>query len=244
MKYLNAILLIIVVGATIGLFYLLGNPDSSLFYFNLIFAAVLEVIFFGSVIKVSSERLFNVPNLAVVVQLNRYVIFAAIIMIAYNLALRFVGEDFLDKKWYFALLILLTIIYVIIVIFTLQGGSYQQQQSEEVKVKMMSRTDLSDKQKLLISNYKRTIAENKELDYPTTEDCKKAISQINDRLSTIPIAKFEQNPDKANELGNQIQQLNEQINQIDISNKEEAEKQIKVIAKSAYGLADQINLLK
>jgi hypothetical protein len=240
MKYLNAILLIVVLGATAGLFFLLGEPGNPLFYFNLAFTGVLEIIFFGSVIRISKQRLFNVPNLAVVVQLNRYVIFAAIIMIAYNI----IGKDYLDQKWYFAILILLTIIYLVIVIFTLQGGEYQKQQSADVKTKMIGRTDLVDKQKLLFSNYKRTISENKELDYQITEDCKKAISQIEDKLTTIPIAKFEQLPEKTNSIAEQIEKLNNQVDEIDASNKEESEKQLKAIAKSAYMIADQINLLK
>jgi hypothetical protein len=240
MKYLNAILLIVVLGATAGLFFLLGEPGNPLFYFNLAFTGVLEIIFFGSVIRISKQRLFNVPNLAVVVQLNRYVIFAAIIMIAYNI----IGKDYLDQKWYFAILILLTIIYLVIVIFTLQGGEYQKQQSADVKTKMIGRTDLVDKQNLLFSNYKRTISENKELDYQITEDCKKAISQIEDKLTTIPIAKFEKLPEKTNSIAEQIEKLNNQVDEIDASNKEESEKQLKAIAKSAYMIADQINLLK
>lgn len=240
MKYLNAILLIVVLGATAGLFFLLGEPSNPLFYFNLAFTGVLEIIFFGSVIRISKQRLFNVPNLAVVVQLNRYVIFAAIIMIAYNI----IGKDYLDQKWYFGILILLTIIYVVIVIFTLQGGEYQKQQSADVKTKMIGRTDLADKQKLLLSNYKRTISENKELDYQITEDCRKAISQIEDKLTTIPIAKFEQLPEKTNGIAEQIEKLNNQVDEIDASNKEESEKQLKAIAKNAYTIADQINLLK
>jgi GR25 family glycosyltransferase involved in LPS biosynthesis len=51
-------------------------------------------------------------------------------------------------------------------------------------------------------------------------------------------------PKKLNSIAEQIEKLNNQVDEIDASNKEESEKQLKAIAKSAYTIADQINLLK
>ena len=100
MKKSTILLLLIVIGGTIGLFWLLGpEVKTNLFYFNLGFTLMLEIIFFGTIFSVSGQKLFNIPGMATGVQITRYVIFAALIMIAFNLMSLISVDYMLYVKW-------------------------------------------------------------------------------------------------------------------------------------------------
>jgi hypothetical protein len=244
MKYLNTILLIVVLGATIGLFYLLGGTTNTpLFYFNLGFTCLLEIILFGSIIKISSKKLFNVPNLATTVQINRYVLFAAIIMIAFNIIHSILNlEAFV--VWYFAALIILTVIYGVIIIFTLQGGNYQKKIDADIRNKNVQRTDFRTECLEIASEYKRISKEKTAIDYKLLEKGRIEINTISDKISMIPVAKLDRNFAKVEEISEEIQKLQELLNKFEVTVDNSANKeQIEKICWDAKKITTKINLI-
>jgi len=244
MKYLNTILLIIVPSVTIGLFFLLGNPsEMPLFYINLVFVCLLELILFGTIIKVSSKSLFNVPNLAVSIQIGRYVYFIATIMIIYNV-LFYLLKININPKWYFATLILITLLYIVFIIFVIQGGKVQIQQSADVKEKTIQRINFKDNALALSTDYKRMAISKKKIDYKLLEECKKAINLIGDKISIIPIAKLERNTELIAKINDEINELQIILNQIKETDDTKSNiVQIQILRDNAYGVADKINLI-
>ncbi|MFK5890455.1 MAG: hypothetical protein QM486_06970 [Flavobacteriaceae bacterium] len=244
MKYLNTILLIIVPSVTIGLFFLLGDPlETPLFYVNLGFTCLLELILFGTIIRVSSKPLFNVPNLAASIQIGRYVFLAATIMVVYNVLFYILKID-IHPKWYFGALILTTLIYLVFIIFVIQGGKVQMQQSADVKEKTIQRTNFKDNALALSTDYKRMAISKKKIDYKLLEECKKAINLIGDKISIIPIAKLERNTELIAKINDEINELQIILNQIkETDDTKNNIVQIQILRDNAYGVADKINLI-
>ena len=241
MKYLNTILLIIVPSVTIGLFYLLGNPlETPLFYVNLGFTCLLELILFGTIIRVSSKPLFNVPNLAASIQVGRYVFLAATIMVIYNVFFYILKID-INPKWYFAALILTTLIYFVFIIFVIQGGKIQMEQSAAVKEKAVERINFKDNALSLSNDYKRMASSKKKIDYKLLEECKKAINLIGDKISIIPVKKLEKNTELITKINDDINELQTILNQIkETDDTKRNIEQIKILRDNAYNVSDKI----
>lgn len=241
MKYLNLFLLTVVLGGTLGLFYMFcQNCDTNLFYFNLGFTLFLEIIMFGSIVKVSEKKLFNIPNLAIVIQLERYVILAAILMLAYN----FFGKGYLDPKWYFGALIVITILFIILAVFLIQAGQSQLEQSQDVKDKQVKRMDIKIEHSKLTSSLNRLFAVKKDIDYELTEECKKAIRYLGDKAGIIPLAKLARHPDRVDAICSDINSLQLEVDSIqDITDLEEIKNRLKATSKQAYEISDQINII-
>lgn len=244
MKYLNTILLITVPSVTIGLFFLLGNPsEMPLFYINLVFVCLLELILFGTIIRVSSKPLFNVPNLAASIQVGRYVFLAATIMVIYNLLFYVLKID-IHPKWYFGTLIITTLIYIVFIIFIIQGGKIQMQQSASVKEKTAQQTNFRDNALALSTDYKCMAISKKKIDYKLLEECKKAINLIGDKIDVIPIAKLERNTELIAKISDDINELQTILNQIKETDDTKSNiVQIQILRDNAYGVADKINLI-
>jgi len=244
MKNSTILLLLIVIGGTIGLFWLLGpEVKTNLFYFNLGFTLLLEIIFFGTIFSISGQKLFNIPGMATGVQITRYVIFAALIMIAFNLMSLISADYMLYVKWYFGVLILLTIIYAIIVIFTIQGGQYQLQMRDEIEEKTERKTDISLKHNELSDLFKNKTAELN-VDYSILKECKNNIRLISDKASMISISKISKDTIKTQDIANEIENLSNEIRNIDISaEKNEIEKLLQIISKNALLISNKISNL-
>jgi len=244
MKYLNTILLIIVPSITIGLFFLLGNPsEMPLFYINLAFVCLLELILFGTIIKVSSKSLFNIPNLAVSIQIGRYVYFIATIMIIYNV-LFYLLKININPKWYFATLIFITLLYIVFIIFVIQGGRHQILQSTDVKVKSTRRTDFKINATSLNNSFRLVATLKKDIDYKLLEECKNALNLISDKIGIIPIAKLERNSDLIAIISNEILDLQVDLNKFKETTDTNINiKQVKTLRDNAHNVADKINLI-
>jgi len=244
MKYLNTILLIIVPGATIGLFFLLGDPlETPLFYVNLGFTCLLELILFGTIIRVSSKPLFNVPNLAASIQVGRYVFLAATIMVVYNVLFYILKID-IHPKWYFGALILTTLIYLVFIIFVIQGGKIQMQQSAAVKEKTADRLDFKINALSLSNDFKRISSSKKEISYKLLQECKKALNLISDKISIIPVSKLEKNSDLITVITNEILKLHVELDKFKETTDIEVNiKQVQTLRDNAQNVADKINLI-
>jgi hypothetical protein len=238
MKYLNAILLVIALGATIGLFYLLATETNTpLFYFNLSFACVLEVLLLGAVLTISKKRLFNIPNLAIVSQISFYVFIAAAVMIVYNL----LPSGILDAKWYFGALILLTAIYAILIIFVTKGASYQlaaeETQKNQIQQRQLTRINCSK----LIPAFNDALA-GKNPDYAKKEACRKSIELLVEKTTMIPLAKAERNQAYMEDLNRKIDQLYDEFQAT--TQDEEPEKTIDRLKKAADRIVTHIDQTK
>lgn len=245
MKKLNALLLIIVLAGTIGLFFLLGQEEKTpLFYFNLGFTCLLIIVFFTVIIKISGERLFSVPNIAVGLQIKRFVLFSALIMIAFNIPYALLGKEFIDPKWYFAALILLTIIYTIIIIFTTQGAAYQKKQNNDIFEKTKQRVDLKSEQTKLSNSFRRIISNTDFKDFQALEETKKAISSLGDKVGIIPVAKIERSPEDFEKVSLDLTDLLGTIKKLeDTSDENEYKKILKTISNQAHEIIDNINII-
>ncbi len=244
MKYLNAILLTVVIIGTLGLFFLLGPEiKTTLFYANMLFSCFLLLLLFGTIIKVSGDTLFTVPNLAVAIQIKRYVLLAAFLMIAYNVLTHFLGKDLIEVKWYVASLILLTIIYVVIIIFVVQSAGYQTNQTTEIKEKTQRRLDLKAEHLKMINHLNR-IASRKNFDLKKYENAKKSIGMMGDKAGIIPVAKIEQHYEKFESIYNAIIKLQADVENLEETTSSEEENQIlERVARKADEISDNINLI-
>lgn len=245
MKKLNALLLLIVLGGTIGLFFLLGQDEKTpLFYFNLGFTCLLIIVFFSVIIKVSGQRLFTVPNIAVGLQIKRFVLFAALIMIAFNILYGILGKEFIDPKWYFAALILLTIIYTIIIIFTAQGAAYQKNENNSIIEKTKQRIDIKNEQAKLSNSFRRIINNTEFKDLKTIEEAKKAISSLGDKVGIIPVAKIERSSEEFEQVSLDINDLLSEIKKLeDITDENEYKTILNKVSNRAYEILDNINFI-
>lgn len=241
MKYLNLVVLLVVLGGTVGLFYLLAaDTESSLFYFNLGVACVLEFILFGSVIAVAGKRLFNIPYLAITTQLSRFVVLVALIMLVYN----FFGQEYVAVKWYYGALILLSMIQLSILIFVYQGARVQLDQLEDAKPLAKSRANLKAEQQKLTSRLTGVLRVKEELDYPLREACEQAIRQMGDKAGALPMAKLERNSDKVAEVCLQITNLNRDADQLEsAAGPEECSQLVRAIIQKSNQISAEINLI-
>jgi len=240
MKHLNIILLIVVVGATIGLFFLLGpETKTSLFYINMGLICFLELVFFGTVATVSKKRLFNIPNLAVASLVNKYVIYTVIIVLVYNLGLK----EYLDVAvhWYFGALIIVTLIFAIYISFTLQGAEVQKVNSEKMKETIIAREQVRATYNQLKSIYSTAII-GKDFDYSLSELCKNSIRTLDDKASMIPLAKLERNPEYVENLNTRINDLESVINNFDsLTEVEEVNNHIKIVTAKSKEIINHID---
>lgn len=215
MKHINAILLTVALGATVGLFFLLvENTNTPLFYFNLVFTCILEVLFFGSILKVSNTRWFNLPNVAVVAQIGYYVIITAIIMIIFNL-LRAQHIIDIPLKWYYAALILITAIYGIVIIFTIKGADYQNKAVEKnAELQSQKQAFVQLKTANLRIALKKMLSQ-KDFDFSAKEACSRAVDLLIEKTNMIPLAKIERNPDYVAEVNVRLAELEDYIKNSD-----------------------------
>lgn len=120
MKALNWLLLVIILGATAGIYFLLGPVEkTSLFYVNFAITLALEIVL-ACVIFWNRN---NIQKLATTTQIAVYTLMCGVWMLAFNLWL----ADKISVHWYYAVFLLLTINYAAVIVFLLQGGAHQQQ---------------------------------------------------------------------------------------------------------------------
>lgn len=196
MKILNILITLVVVSGTIGLFFLLGPVEkSSIFYTNLCLSIFIELLLFSAVIAVSGVKLFNIPNIAVAAQIGRYTFWLIFIMIGFNLLNYLLKENPLSERWYYGGLLVVTLIYTVIIGFSVQGAQQQLAQGEDVKIKSTQKTDLKYEAKELLNTLERIRSSNS-FETSKMEECQKTILLLNDKVGSIPLAKFSTKADK------------------------------------------------
>lgn len=245
MRYLNVLLLLVVFGGTIGLFFLLGPEEkSSLFYFNLGFTLFLEAVFFGTGVAIAGEKLFNVHNFAVAYQVKLYVMIAAIIMIAYNLVARFAGIEIIDPKWYFGLLILITIIFTVIIVIVGQAASHQIKHSEQIVQKAQHQKDLK-KDFMRLERSFHDVAQKIAKPGPMLDQAKSGIRKIENSLNMVPISVVARKVEEAESISLKMSELQQELEKIDTDGDDASNEAAynSVISKSKR-ISDDINHLK
>ena len=245
MRYLNVLLLLVVFGGTIGLFYLLGPEEkSSLFYFNLGFTLFLEAVFFGTGVAIAGEKLFNIHNFAVAYQVKLYVIIAAVIMIAYNLTAKFAGIEIIDPKWYFGLLILLTIIFTVIIIIVGQAAQHQIKHSEQIVQKAQHQKDLKkDFMRLERSFYE--VAQKMTKSSPMLDEVKSNIRKMENSINMIPISLLARRAEDAEMVSLKLAEVQQELEKLDPNADDEANQAVlNSLLSKTKRVIDEINILK
>ena len=246
MKYLSLLLLIIVIGATVGLFYLLAPvTNTPLFYFNLGYLCFLELLFFGAIIKVSEKRLFNVPNLAVVAQINRYVGWAALLMVVFNVGIRLLEGQFDLTRWYFGALILLTTLYSVIVIMVLQGGNYQRSIDNDISELSEQKNSIKSVAETISVDFKRIIKTKSQLDLEDQQEGTIVISNSLATVSVIPLGKFRRGGNAIDILRQELTNFQAMLTKFEtIEGKDENTSYLGLMCESANKIKSQANIIK
>jgi len=213
MRYLNLILLIVVLGVTASIFFALNHGiHSDVFWFNLSFSCFLEILFFGAIIKISSQPLITLPNAAVVTQINYYIIISVALILAYN----FYVYNFVNPIWYFVSITVLSLFYLVLIGFTFQGGQAQQQDADEVTNLVEKRMQkLADLNKIKFSflnsvNGKQSLTE--------VVGYSKRLDLVIEKAAMLPIAKLEKKPEFVSQLNEMLFALQNEISKLNAEN--------------------------
>ncbi len=239
MKKFNLALLLVVLGATVFLFYYLNaDAKSSLFYVNLFFTCFLELLFLSSVVSIAKERLFNPPNLAIVYQICYYIFTSAIIVLAYNIYFR----EFFVIKWYIGAILLISLLFFVLIFFAFRGAKAQLADSKEVDNLILSRN-------LRLGNYSQLKIElnsaisSKDITLIVRDKCVNSINLLVDIANSIPLAKAERNSEFVQSVNEKISSILLEIKNLNkLDEKEAFIQQVTKLTSMAEGIISYIKI--
>jgi hypothetical protein len=179
----NIVLPIVVASVTVVLF-LMFQPEqpTALFYLNLGYTIVLEMVFFGYLnLLYSKAKGISTPLLAIFgVYDIYYVLFGTIWMFLYSLLL----SNFVSLKVYIAALVVLTLIWILISVLTAQTDSNYKQTIDKLKNDGQTLNFYVQKITLLASRYENLCAE-KGIIYKTDSNNKTALDRLKNKISFL-----------------------------------------------------------
>ena len=182
----NIVLPIVVVGTTIGMFFLLKPQETtSLFWINLFYTVFLEVVFFGyiNVLHLKTKDLSS-PFYAVFgAYCFYYIILGLVCMVGYTFMVKFIYAPETNKA-YIAALMNITLLWVIVSVITAQTDSNYKQTVVELKERGQSLNFFTQKIALLASRYEKLCAE-KGLKYETQSSNRVELDRLKGKISFL-----------------------------------------------------------
>ncbi len=179
----NYVLPIVVIAITMTLFCMFKPQETTaLFYLNLGYTILLEVVFFGYLnLLYAKVKEFSTPFLAVFgVYAIYYVIVGFVCMLAYLLIL----SHFLSIKYYIAALMILTVIWIIISVLTAQTDSNYKDTVEKLKDDTHTLNFYMQKINQLANRYEKLCVE-KGLKYETDSNNRTALDRLKGKISFL-----------------------------------------------------------
>lgn len=176
----NVILPLVVIAITVALFIMFMPQETTrLFYINLVYTVLLEVVFFGYLnILQAKKNDLSVPFYAIFgIYSLYYIILGFGLMLVYSLVLRFFTPD----KIYIAALMVLTLLWIVISLLTAQTDSNYKQTVDTLKEQGQSLNFYTQKMSLLASRYEKICAE-KGIKYETDSSNQSVLDRLKGKI--------------------------------------------------------------
>ncbi len=163
LKHLNLIVTAILIGATLGVEYLI-RPDgdlSSLYKFNIVIILLLETLIVNSLFFTAKRDNYSVQSIAVATRIIKYSIFSILWLGAYSLLL----TKSLDIKYYYVIHIVLLAWFSISAFTTYVAGQKQievnEEQQKRVDMREQSRVDVFAVKMAIVKNMSNSTIDDK-----------------------------------------------------------------------------------
>lgn len=239
MKKLNILISILVVGATIALFFLLGPEEKqSLFYVNLGLSLLIE----GGILAALfvTESRYNLQNIATSGPILYGAGIAVLWMLIYNLLM----HPNVDVKWYYAGLIVIVVVCALVAIFTKQGGSVQQRVNEETKNAVVARNAVNLDVRMLKNDLEDALRTHT-VDMELRRACFRQLQLFIDKTMATPAFDLQRNQLLSDTIAKGVEQIQRSITEMHAaSTQAEAEKTLALILTQAKSIVSKMEILK
>ena len=244
---ISASLLALILGATVGVFYLLvpeSVQQSAIFFFNMVLCLILETMLFFSIFVIAKKEKFTTQNIALSYRVIKYAVGMLMIMGIYT-AISFLSPvQIISVKWYFAALIIFTMIYAVILTVTFTGGKAQVAAAEET-------THIARQAKAKTLEYDFIQKEflsairGRQLDAAKLVAAKNSVNSAVNSIKSVPSTFFVEKPEYVSQIETRFDELNSLIQEFGHTEDDEAGLTlIHKINTVAKGVANYISVAK
>ena len=165
--------ILVIVGITIGLFYLLGPEEKThLFYANMVVTSILEIML--------------LCNTSISMQLFYFILSEAIWMLVFNVFL----SDTVDTKYYYAGLLVIFLIFVALISIVGIGGNVQAEKQKEIEQSVMVRKSHLASTQMVMMEYRQAL---RDVDSEQKDRQGQQLKILLDKIAAIPAEKLERN---------------------------------------------------
>ena len=225
-KALFPLMVLLVVACTAGIYYLLFDEHSTLFYVNIVVTCLAEVLLLANIPIWSGEKMMTVKNASASVSVNIYAVAVFFWTTFYTLAIYNAEEE--NYKPLVIGLLGITLLFVILYGATMIGGGVTEKHVEELQTKSASK-------KLFVFSVQESFTNIKEALHDEDSDWKdetlKVLRTIADKIGAMPTEKLSKNTDIASELKERMESIAEMCEGLATA-ENKAEQQAKITRKT------------
>lgn len=203
-KALFPLMVLLVVACTAGIYYLLFDEHSTLFYANTIVTCLAEVLLLANIPIWSGEKMMTVKNASASVSVNIYAVLVFLWTTIYTLAIYNAEEE--NYKPLVIGLLVITLLFVILYGATMIGGGVTEKHVEELQTKSASKKLFIFSVQELFTNIKEAL-HDEESDWK--DETLKVLRTIADKIGAMPTEKLSMNTDIASELKERMESIAE-----------------------------------
>jgi hypothetical protein len=194
-KILYPTMVVLVLACTAGLYYLLFDKHSTIFYINVAVACVAELLLLANIPIWSGKKLLNVTNVSVSKFVNLYAIGLFLWTTFYTLAIHPTGDY--NYKILIIGLLLITLPFVIFAGTTAISANKAEELAEEQVVKAEQKRNVIQIVQALHLDIETSLECNNS---EWKDECLRLLRLAMDKLASTPIEKFSKNPDIAHRI--------------------------------------------
>lgn len=225
-KVLFPLMVLLTVACTAGIYYLLFDEHSTLFYVNTIVSCLAEVLLLANIPIWSGEKMMTVKNASASVSVDIFAVLVFLWTTIYTLAI-YNSEDENYKPLVIGLLVI-TLLFVILYGATMLGGGVTEKHVEELQTKSASK-------KLFVFSLQESFMNIKEALHDEESEWKdetlKALRTIADKIGAISTEKLSKNTDIVSELKERMESIAEMCEGLATA-ENKAEQQAKITRKT------------
>lgn len=225
-KALFPLMVLLAVACTAGIYYLLFDEHSTLFYVNTIVTCLAEVLLLANIPIWSGEKMMTVKNASASVSVNIYAMSVFLWTTIYTLVIYNPEEE--NYKPLIIGLLGITLLFIILYGATMIGGSVTEKHVEELQTKSASK-------KLFVFSVQESFTNIKEAlhdeDSEWKDETLKALRTIVDKIGAMPTEKLSKNTDIASELKERMESIAEMCEGLATA-ENKAEQQAKITRKT------------
>ena len=168
--------ILVIVGITIGLFYLLGPEEKThLFYANMVVTSILEIMLLCNLPFFTNGKLTTVRNTSISMQLFYFNVFLS---------------DTVDTKYYYAGLLVIFLIFVALISIVGIGGNVQAEKQKEIEQSVMVRKSHLASTQMVMMEYRQAL---RDVDSEQKDRQGRQLKILLDKIAAIPAEKLERN---------------------------------------------------